>query len=464
MSEGAKNTPEPNYPPYGYYYPKQSYPPPDVKSQTKKGVQFMFIGLLLLVISYIIDIFSTIIYNSLIDASVSFSDFWLLISMVSTISLGIFIGFIVLLFIALFFFHNGRYEFGAKHENDIKLAKYFALFYIILLIISFFVLPMFSILDPLGMLRITTGASIVFYLIRTFFLTFAIYYLARELAQPFELDLLYLFVGLTIFLIIIQEVFFAMFYAQLILPGHHGYYAFELFFEIFFAILSLLAFFAYYRMFKSFDPQGRYTPKESRAFLPRPEPVATHVWKFYARPIPSVIAIIIVSILIGMAIGVSMYVPEIGSNMFEFRSSGDPEYFTNYEEGLEMLQEGQSTSMGMNIQGYITFIEIVVTWEDEPDAITRENQPDRFSVMLSFDGIEDATHTGENSHGEVGIILITRIFEEDDLFYTDGLGIEITLEYAGDQTNRLGVGPGFFDIADDSNEFYYEILVEYSEE
>jgi hypothetical protein len=144
MSEGAKNTPEPNYPPYGYYYPKQSYPPPDVKSQTKKGVQFMFIGLLLLVISYIIDIFSTIIYNSLIDASVSFSDFWLLISMVSTISLGIFIGFIVLLFIALFFFHNGRYEFGAKHENDIKLAKYFALFYIILLIISFFVLPMFS--------------------------------------------------------------------------------------------------------------------------------------------------------------------------------------------------------------------------------------------------------------------------------------------------------------------------------
>ncbi len=106
----------------------------------------------------------------------------------------------------------------------------------------------------------------------------------------------------------------------------------------------------------------------------------------------------------------------------------------------------------------------MVTWEDEPDAIPRVNQPDRFSVVLSFDGVEDATHTGENDHGEAGVIYITRIFEEDDLFYTDGLGIEVTLEYAGDQTNRLGVGPGIFDIADDSNEFYYEILVNYTEE
>jgi hypothetical protein len=464
MSEGAKNTPEPNYPPYGYYYPKQSYPPPDIKSQTKKGVQFMFIGLLLLVISNIFGIFLTIITNYLVSTSGYLSSYWLIFTIFSIIHIGVLLGFIVLLLIALFFFHRGRYEFGAKHENNIKMVRYFVLFYFIILIIQFFVLPMFTIFDPLGMLRITVGISTVFGLILTFLLSFTILYLVRELAQPFELDLLYIFVGVTILLNIIQEVFFAMFYAQLILPSLGRYYAFELFFEILFAILILLAFFAYYRMFKSFDPQGRYTPKESRAFLPRPEPVATHVSKFYARPIPSVIAIIIVSILIGMAIGVSMYVPEIGPNLFEFRSSGDPEYFTDYEEGIEMLQEGQSTSMGMNIQGSITFIEIIVTWEDEPDAVPRENQPDRFSVMLSFDGVEDATHTGENNHGEAGVIYITRIFEEDDLFYTDSLGIEVTLEFAGDQTNRLGIGPGFFNIADDSNEFYYEILVEYAEE
>ncbi|MCK5560643.1 MAG: hypothetical protein KAJ51_08625, partial [Thermoplasmata archaeon] len=250
----------------------------------------MFIGLLLFVISNTIGIFSTIIVNYLIDTSGSISSYWIIFTMFSIISGGIFLGFVVLLLISLFFFHRGRYEIGVKHENNIKMAKFFVLFYFIILIIHFFVLPMFTIFDPLGMLRITVGVSTVFHLIQTFLLSFTILYLVRELAQPFELDLLYLFVGMTIFLSIIEEVFYAMFYAQLLLPGHWGSLAFQLFFKILFAILILLAFFAYYRMLKGFDPQDRYTPKESRAFLPRPEPVATHVWKFYSRPIPSVFA------------------------------------------------------------------------------------------------------------------------------------------------------------------------------
>ncbi|WP_455392228.1 hypothetical protein [[Eubacterium] cellulosolvens] len=464
MSEGETKAPEQPYPYYPYYGYGTGYPPPDVKRETRRGVQFLFIGLIFYLISSFFGILSTIASSYFIYNYSILSGTWIIVTMLLFMSGGSFLGFIILLLISLFFFHRGRHEFGTKHEKNVHVAKIFLFIYFIIFLIQLFVLPMFMIFAPLGMLRVTVGISTIFSLVQIFLLTFSILYLIRELVGPLELDLLYIFVGLTIIFSIVQYLILVLFYANIFVPDFWGYVAFETSFEVIFTILVFLAFLAYYRMFKCFDNTGKFTPKESSAFLPRPESVATPMWIFFTRPRPSLLLILVISVMLGAGMGASIYIPDYSTDPYDVYIEIEPTAFTIYEDGIETLQEGDTMPVDLYVDGYITYINVVITWEDEPDAGPRVNQPDTFSVVLIIDGVESAPHTGENAHGDAGVITITQIYEEDELVYSDEFGIEVTLEYAGDQTNPIGIGPGLFNIEDNSNDFYYEIVVEYNVE
>ena len=300
-------------------------------------------------------------------------------------------------------------------------------------------------------------------------MAFAILLFVREFVKPHEKDLLYLFASVYIIIAIFSTIFSVVNYSIIMNEDNTGYYFVlmgAIIFEILYILILILALLIYYKLLKSFNSQGVYSPQESSSFLPRPKPIANYVYTFYSKPIMAFIIIFITAMVIGAAAGGTIHVPDFDG------SSGDPfsmdfdfgnqDVMAGYQEGTDMISEGESRYMDIPVDGNIQYVEVFAYWQDEADEPLLENQPDSFTIEVSF-GDYSRAQSGENPQGGEGIIQFNFYVEDADSYYTSSMDFIITLDYAGDQTNPLGIGPGFLDQEDNSNEIYWQITYQYYE-
>jgi hypothetical protein len=452
MSEGEYN-PNPMSTQVGVY------PPPyGQRSDTRTGVKIMFIAIIFAIIDLILGIFYYIVIYSLFNPYFIVENItgWIIVSVTfSIIRTIIFIIFLILMVISLYFFLRGRFEFNIEHTANVNLAKIFIIIYIVILITSFFVFPLILLAQGYSGLRLLVGLSTIATILLGFFLSFAILFLIKSFVDPRDRDLLIIFASLMILLplfdFIINKILF-------LAPVGPSYFLYLTVFPIIRLFIWLFAAFAYLSTKRCFTPDGKFTPAHRPAFLPRPRPVAGYIHGFYAKPIIAFILILIIAMVFGTAVGLSVQVPDLNVEV-DITPPGldDLTLGEGAVEGTERLQEGQSASIDISVDGAIVYLEGYLTWIDEPDEGRFTNQPDRFTIEITC-GNETETYTDRNPHGAEGVISFEMTFPELGLDYAE---ITITLEYAGDQTGPAG---RWAFVSDNSNEIDYEFYYEYIDE
>ncbi len=453
MSEGELI---PNY----TQYPNWDYTQGEFKYGTRKGIKFMFFALIVGIIEIIYTMISYPLRISLISDITSQNVFeitWFL-TILSGISFILLLVFVVLVIISLYFFNQGRYEFNQQHEENIKWAKIFLITYLILFLITFilaFIPFIFTYESFLIFISIYQAIGIL----QTFLLAFSILLLVRGIASDREKDILYITTSLMIIIPILRTI------VELAVPSavqYTGSLGSIIYVEVFSLIsLMLWAFiaFAYYNIFTSFDVYSRYLPLKTSKFLPRPQPIANYGDQFYSRPILAFILLLIIAIVLGASTGLSYRALFSSDSDVElpFTIEQEPFYLDGTREGEETIQEGQSITMEISVDGAIIYLEGLLVWSDEPDQGRYTNQPDWFTVEVEY-GNDTLTFTESNPHGGEGRINFDQGFIDDEL---DTLIIIITLSNAGDQTGPLR---RWSFIPDNSNDIYFEFYYEYIEE
>lgn len=452
MSEGEFN-PDPMSTQVGVY------PPPyGQRSDTRTGVKIMFIAIIFAIIDLILGIFYYIVIYSLFNPYFIVENItgWIIVSVTfSIIRTIIFIIFLILMVISLYFFLRGRFEFNIEHTANVNLAKIFIIIYIVILITSFFVFPLILLAQGYSSLQLLVGLSTITTILLGFFLSFAILFLIKGFVDPRDRDLLIIFASFMILLplfdFIINKILF-------LAPVGPSYFLYLTVFPIIRLFIWLFVAFAYLSTKRCFAPDGKFTPAHRPAFLPRPRLVAGYIHRFYAKPIIAFILILIIAMVFGTAVGLSVQVPDLNVEV-DINPPG-PDDLTLGEgavEGTERLQEGQSASIDISVDGAMVYLEGYLTWLDEPDEGRFTNQPDRFTIEITC-GNETETYTDRNPHGAEGVISFEMTFPELGLDYVE---ITITLEYAGDQTGPAG---RWAFVSDNSNEIDYEFYYEYIDE
>jgi hypothetical protein len=319
---------------------------------------------------------------------------------------------------------------------------------------------MLYVTNPIENVPIFSSILSALYIIEGFLLALVILFIVREYIGIFEKDLIFIVITILILLPIIDTFIMILAMSGIIGLDRIGYFAFIFIINLFQILSWSLAIFAFLNIYKSFDSSSRYTPRDKPQFLPRPKPVAGYVGTFYSRPVTGLFIIIVIAIVLGAGVGASY--PDLSG----FGDSSDNPFFNDieivehsvYQDGNTVLQEMESQDFHIPVDGYVTFIHLIVVWEDEPDQYPLKNQPDMITVELYYGDYFDSA-TGENPQGDAGVISYEKVFAHSYEYHSNSVDISIILTYAGDQT---GPGGWLTVQSDDSNEVLYEFVITYS--
>jgi hypothetical protein len=363
--------------------------------------------------------------------------------------------FIILALIAIFKFYGGRDEFGPDHSENIMWARNFlflyVIFFVVNLVLAYSVLYMFN-----PQVQVSIGAAIA--VLQSFFFGFLFLYLVRGLAGARERDLLYTFVALTILVAIIGAVIVRI----IVLTAESPFilrqtYTASSILALLDAFAGFLAFLAYHMIKKDMAAHGPDLPKDRPGFLPRSMTLAPRVREFYTNPKKAFLAITIVAIIVAAVVGAT--IGPITTIHVQVNTGDLGEFLDERSASLKFagsLMEGDTEEFEVYLNTSILALQVIMYWEDEPDARLRTNQPDGFTMeVIALD--MPKTTSGENPHGEGGGLDISITYNQE---YIDVVLIRVTLDYAGDQEGPVGIGPSPLKIEDNSNDF--DVVVMYS--
>ena len=461
-----KPSPNPDHP--GRNPELELWKPPEVKVNTKNGLNIIILGFIIIIISNILSIISSsILYYIIYNVSNYWEmGFWfILVSSISIVTIILYILFIILLVVSFLAFNKGKFEFGEVHLRNIRYAGVFIITYVVLfasgLISDLFFYPFTYYPDSSIPISIFVAYSEMLSIISAFFIAFAILYLVKSFASEFEKDLLYLSASILIILPIISSILYIFTYTTF---SYDIYLGSSLTLRIIRIINWFIVVFTYVRLKRSFDTYARFKPKEDKKFLPRPEPMAGYAFRFYSKPIKALKIFIIVAIIFGAFSGIAfastyitfdeMYSSSIGSQ------GNEQDVESKQFDYSESLTETETIDSIIPVNGELIQLDALLTWIDEPDRSRRSNEPDVFSLEIQY-VVETLSQTEQNPQGEQGIIQLSCGYDLDEGVYVDEITVSITLVYAGDQTGPLGLGSSPLTIEDNSNEFECVVNIHY---
>lgn len=161
-----------------------------------------------------------------------------------------------------------------------------------------------------------------------------------------------------------------------------------------------------------------------------------------------------------LAIVILLLIPALGSGGYREEEhgggSGGGEILTETFGESGTLQEGETHSTSFDTGGYVLRATFTLTWEDEPDAIGRENRGDTFTLRITAPTGEEREDTMTNDHGSPGEITIR--FDLGGLDVSGPWAVNVTLDDAGDQEVIL---IGYPVTADDGNSFSLDVSMDY---
>jgi len=336
-------------------YPSGAFPESGVEYETRQGIKFMIYAMVVAIIDIILNLIyypiaTTMFYEGGLDQGV-----WALVVALNGVSFLLFLGFIILACISLYQFNRGRFEFDQQHVEDVKWVKIFVISYVILFIFSIVVFPLLFIRMTFEDWYILNSISPAISILLNFFIAISIFLLVRSFAGNFEKDLLYVVSGFLIVIPILRIIYELAFFSTLQGLELFGSIMYITFFSSISLILWCLALFAYFKILKSFDPFGKYTPLESSKFIPRPKPIAKYGFYFYSKPILAFLVVLIIAIALGVASGISYraQMERVGSSSSNYDNNGDNTASgeTNSVEITESgtLTEGEQVNLDFNL-------------------------------------------------------------------------------------------------------------------
>ncbi|MCK5561722.1 MAG: hypothetical protein KAJ51_14060 [Thermoplasmata archaeon] len=305
-------------------------------------------------------------------------------------------------------------------------------------------------------------------IILSFFLGFMILFLVKEFVNPRIKDLLYIFAGLMVLIPIFQVIVWIFLPISLTTDFYwldEPVLIAMTFFTLLHSIMWGLAAFVFYNINKGLKIHGRTIPKEPPSFLPRPEPVAKYAGEFYLRPKRAIFGVVVVTIILGVALGASYYVPnesDSSSSRFPEDMYDESPHSYGYTEFGEIF-ERETKQLELDLFCEVFSFRVDFYWTDEPDAPMRDNEPDRFTLEVNLGALSDSD-SQENSQGDMGHIYIEWEFDVEDPRFIDYAEIVITLDDAGDQTGPGGIAQSPLTIEDNSNEFQLDVSYFYQAE
>jgi hypothetical protein len=297
-------------------------------------------------------------------------------------------------------------------------------------------------------------------ILQSFFLSLAVLYLVYEFAGKFEKDLLYMFLCINLGIPIFSSIELVFLFSTNVSPSIMYWYNRTVLYSIILLLGWAVAVFSYYRILKDFKPNGEYTQNITKGFLPRPRSISPYIDKLIKRPVLSFIWVVVIIIALCSTATIIHSIPEEPNNDYTYPGSTSYIIKTRILEGYGLMQEGEDTSLEVEVNAELKAFYIELTWIDEGDEPFRYNQGDCFSIQvdmgnISFGGIS------ENPNGEQGLIIIDHEFSDDEAFYVDSVNVTITLDYCGDHTQYWGYLPPPLAIEDDSNDYNYYIKYSY---
>jgi hypothetical protein len=439
------------------------YISPEVKKETHYAVRFMYIAIIMLLLSQVLSLVAFLTINQMSYGGLFDQAQWGMMILFS--ALGSFFGliFFVMIIISLYQFHRGRLEFDTKHSKDVKIGLWFILIYFILIGISV-LLPLTLFFMPLSSIVYFNSLWQVFYVLESFFIGLGLLFLARSFANKRERDLLYLFTSLIIGVTIIDSIieigfFYSVLYSEEVFSRYILYGGIRRGIMIF---VWFIGFLAYYLINRSFDPYDRFIAEPTKGFLPkRPKPVVNYVYKFYSKPVPAFLVMLVIAIVIGAGAGFAIDMdidPDqvIDEFFLENERQGSVDLYEITDRGSlnEYAQEDRTYSLKKRTYE----LAVHLTWMDESDERFLYNEPDTFTLSVNCIAGSDSA-TAENQHGEMGYIDL--LFRCEDTGgespFIDRLNVTITLENAGDQTTPFGL---FGRLNQEDNSNNYDISIE----
>jgi hypothetical protein len=393
------------------------------------------------------------IYWIINDAGPDIISYMVLISLFSISGLMYFI-FFILAIVALILFFVGRYEYGPAHNRNVKWAAFFMSGYLVLfilgIVVSFF-LGFFIMRNEFGYISLTS-LSLFIEIMQGFFLVLMIFLPLIALADPREKDMLYTFATV----LIILEILYAI--NTIAVMANDEFYMFYMTYFVFFSFITipawLLVFFTCRRLNKRIKSEGRQLPISSSRFLPRIKPLDRYVYQFYSRPLHALVIFLVIGVLVAASAAVSIDVRWYNDEPFYIDDGTDyvDDGFGWYFEDSGVLEEGESIEIFCRLGNFDSSLNARLAWTDENDAFRRQNQPDGFTLEISFAG-ETQSASAENPEGETGEIRIEFDLDPNMLEDYDSGVVTITLDYAGDQTGPIGLPISPLTIEDYSNSY-----------
>jgi hypothetical protein len=224
-----------------------------------------------------------------------------------------------------------------------------------------------------------------------------------------------------------------------------------------------IGFLAYFLINRSFDPYDRFIAEPSKGFLPqRPKPVVNISYKFYSKPIPAFLVMLVIAIVIGAGAGFAIDLDidprdTIEDFFLENERSGDVDLYHITDSGH--LNEYSQEDRSYTLKRRTYELAVHLTWSDEADERFRYNEPDTFTLGVNCLAGSDSG-TAENQHNEIGHIGLQFQCDAESGVgpFIDRVNLTIILENCGDQTGPLGLAGSWTTIEDNSNS--YDIVIE----
>jgi hypothetical protein len=359
-------------------------------------------------------------------------------------------------------FYLGKDEINPGHAKNIKWTLIFLIGFIILFFIDFFISYSSSFLYFISdfIFQFIVGFATFISILLALFIAFIVFLPVRELTSPREKDLLYIFATILILIPIITTLVDIS-----NRPISESNYLLLTGIMTFFSFISLgavaLAALVYSRIEKGIKIHGLDRPYRTKPLLPRPKPIDRYVYRFYTRPHEAFIIILIVALILGTAQGIAINIPSVSSSgppSDNGRSDPlDTSSVTYHDNG--MLTEGDSIGNEYYFDPSARNIRVTLLWQDEADQTGSYNEPDEFSIVVTYRGSAQED-SGENQHGEFGSIYMEINIPEGEETYEGFVVVTITLVNAGDQYGPAGLPLGPLYRVDDSNDF--EVSIEIS--
>jgi hypothetical protein len=432
---------------------------PEIKKETHYGVKFMCLTIIMLIISIILSLATTILFDPESYSMIFGRIEWGIMILLTLLSFLFWFIFIVLIFITFFLFHRGRFEFGEKHRKNFKIAFICIACYFILFLISIF-LPLSLYFAPLSSINYFNGLWQAFYILETFFLGFALLFLIKGFTNKKALDIVFLFSMLFLAIAIIdsaiENIYFnPQLYTEQLFRTYRSY---TIILQSTRIAVWLIALYGFYLTLSNFDLYSRFVPDDKQPFLPRPKPIAKYVYNFYSKPMTAFIVMLLIAAVIGswtsMAVDIDVNPNDLQDSVsYEEQQLGDVKIYSISRTG--QIQEYTEKSMSLDLEEETYCATITLIWIDEADNRFSTNEPDTFTLTVDC-GLDIASKTDSNPYGQMGMLDLYFDSSEDELFI-DYLDITISLDQAGDVSGPIGFGLSPLNEEDTSNDYTLKI-------